>query len=356
MKKLLALALSAALALGALSGCGAKQAEIALVTDTGSIDDGSFNQGAWEGVVTYSEEKAISRQSFQPSEQSTEAYVQTIERAVERGAKVVVCPGYLFADAVVQAAQAHTDVAFIAVDCQLPDGAPANAVGLVYAEEQAGFLAGYAAVKEGMTSLGFLGGEASASVVRYGYGFVQGAEYAANQMGLADGAVLVRYGYTGSFEPSPEVKDRVAAWYNAGAQAVFACGGAMGESVIEAAEEYGTKVIGVDVDQSALSDAVIFSATKSLSTSVYDMIASFYDETFPGGQNVRMDASNSGVALTMDTARLGKLTQKEYDTLYAQLASNAGDIAANIVATPAEGGSVAATGMQLVKVIVDETA
>ena len=133
MKKLLALALSAALALGALSGCGAKQAEIALVTDTGSIDDGSFNQGAWEGVVTYSEEKAISRQSFQPSEQSTEAYVQSIDRAVERGAKVVVCPGYLFADAVAQAAQAHTDVAFIAVDCQLPDAAPANAVGLVYA-------------------------------------------------------------------------------------------------------------------------------------------------------------------------------------------------------------------------------
>ena len=185
MKKLLALALAVVLALSVFAGCaaGGKKAELALITDIGTIDDKSFNQGAWEGLVKYAEEKGISHQYYQPTEKSTTAYLESIDQAVKNGAKVIVTPGFLFEEPVTQAAATYPDVSFVAIDCTLPE-APANAVGVTYAEEQVGFLAGYAAVKEGYTKLGFLGGMPVPAVVKYGYGFVQGADAAAKELGV----------------------------------------------------------------------------------------------------------------------------------------------------------------------------
>ncbi len=354
MKKLLALAAAAVLAAVMLAGCSAKKAEIALVTDAGSVDDHSFNQSAWEGVVKYAEEKAISKQSFQPAEKSGEAYTQSLELAVKGGAKVVVCPGGLFAGPVKQAAGQHSDVAFIAVDCVLPEGTPDNAVGIRYAEEQAGFLAGYAAVREGMTSLGFLGAGREESVVKYGYGFVQGAEYAAVEMGLPNGGITIRYRYTQADGKSPENKSLAAGWYAGGTECIFVCGTDLTDSVIEAAQEAGAKVIGADVDQSSRSDAVVISATKGLSSSAYDMLTDFYNEEFPGGQNLVLDASSGGVALSMDSSRLETFTQKQYDTIYSVLANNTNEVASGLVGTPAGDGSVQGAGITLVKVALTE--
>ena len=97
MKKLLALALAVVLALSVFAGCaaGGKKAELALITDIGTIDDKSFNQGAWEGLVKYAEEKGISHQYYQPTEKSTTAYLESIDQAVKNGAKVIVTPGCL---------------------------------------------------------------------------------------------------------------------------------------------------------------------------------------------------------------------------------------------------------------------
>lgn len=353
MRKLLALVMAAAMGMSILTGCSRQMAELALITDSGEVDDGSFNQGAWEGLVKYAEEKGISHQSILPAEESADAYLQSIDTAVENGAKVVVCPGSLFAGPIESAASADPDVAFIAIDCALDD-APANAVGITYAEEQVGFLAGYAAVKEGYTRLGFLGGQVLDSVVKYGYGFVQGAEYAALQQGMEAGSVQITYGYTGDFSESPENEAVAAAWYDAGTQVIFACGGAIGNSVMAAAEAAGTKVIGVDVDQSAVSDSVIISATKNLSGAVYDMIESFYNEEFPGGQTLVLDAASGGVSLTMESSRMSKFTQKDYDTLYAALANNTDNITANIVNTPAADGSVSGAGIPLSCVTMNE--
>ncbi len=243
MKKLLALALAVVLALSVFAGCaaGGKKAELALITDIGTIDDKSFNQGAWEGLVKYAEEKGISHQYYQPTEKSTTAYLESIDQAVKNGAKVIVTPGFLFEEPVYIAQDQYPDVTFILIDGNPHDAdynykTADNCVGITYAEEQVGFLAGYAAVKDGMTKLGYMGGMAVPAVVKYGYGFVQGAEYAAQELGMADGSIELMYNYTGGFDATPEAQNQAASWYNNGTEVIFAAGGAVGNSVMAAAE------------------------------------------------------------------------------------------------------------------------
>ncbi len=192
-----------------------------------------------------------------------------------------------------------------------------NAVGIVYAEEQAGFLAGYAAVMDGSTKLGFMGGMAVPAVVRFGYGFVQGAEYAAKEMGLKD--LVMNYHYTGGFDATPEAQALAASWYNSGIEVIFACGGAVGNSVMAAAEAVNGKVIGVDVDQSGESETVITSSMKGLASSVEQTLADFYAGNFPGGQAVVKDAAVDGVSLPMETSKFETFSQADYDAIYAKL-------------------------------------
>ncbi|MEG1639348.1 MAG: BMP family ABC transporter substrate-binding protein [Ruthenibacterium sp.] len=360
MKKLLAVAMVLVLSLAVFAGCGNKKAELALITDTGAIDDKSFNQGAWEGLVKYAEEKNVSKQYYKPSKKTTDAYLAAIDLAVKGGAKIIVTPGSLFEESIFIAQDTYPDVKFILIDGN-PHNADysvfntaANTVGITYAEEQAGFLAGYAAVKEGMTKLGFMGGMVIPSVVRFGYGFVQGAEYAAAELGMADGSVEMQYSYTGGFEATPEAQAMATAWYNSGAECIFACGGSVGSSVMAAAEVAGAKVIGVDVDQSAESVTVVTSAMKGLGSSVYDTIASVYAGEFLGGQNLVFNAANNGVSIAMDTAKFTQFTQADYDALYAKLVNDTDNTASNIINTPAENGSVAGANIPLKAVALTE--
>lgn len=325
MKKFMVLILALALLLPVMAACAKKEPtyELALVTDIGTIDDKSFNQGAWEGLKQYAEEKKITFKYYQPAEKTTAAYVDAIKLAVDGGAKLVVCPGFLFEPAVFQAQDLHKDIKFILLDGQPQDGTwttfriEDNVYSVFYAEEQAGFLAGYAAVKDGYTKLGFMGGMAVPAVVRYGYGFVQGAEYAAKEMGVS--AIDLKYHYTGGFDATPEVQALAASWYNAGTEVIFGCGGAVGNSVMAAAEAAGKKVIGVDVDQSAESETVITSAMKQLGVSVYDGIKAYYGNEFPGGEIVTLDAAVDGVGLPMNNSRFTTFTQEDYDAIFAKL-------------------------------------
>ena len=299
--------------------------DLALVTDLGTIDDKSFNQGAWEGLVQYATENNISHKYYQPTEQSDDAYLATIDLAIKGGAKLVVTPGFLFEVPIFLAQERYPDVKFILVDGN-PHTADysefrtdANVVGITYAEEEAGFLAGYAAVTDGMRNLGFMGGMAVPAVVRFGYGYIQGAEYAAQKLGLGDGSISINYFYTGGFEATPEAQTMAASWYNAGMDVIFGCGGAVGNSVMAAAEQAGKKVIGVDVDQSGESPTVITSSMKGLSVSVYDCITDFYKGSFPGGQNLVFTAKNYGVGLPMATSKFDKFSVADYDAIYAEL-------------------------------------
>ena len=188
---------------------------------------------------------------------------------------------------------------------------------ILFQEDEAGFLAGYAAVKDGYTKLGFMGGMAVPAVIRYGYGFAEGADAAAVEMGI-DG-VEVMYNYTGAFEATPEAQSMAASWYQNGTEVIFGCGGAVGNSVMAAAQEKNAKTIGVDVDQSFESETVITSAMKQLSNSVYDGIKAFYDGSFPGGKTSVFTAANAGVGLPMETSKFETFTAADYDAIYKKL-------------------------------------
>ena len=297
--------------------------ELALVTDLGTIDDKSFNQGAWEGMKKYAEENGISYKYYQPQEGTTDSYLETIGLAIEGGAKLVVCPGFLFEEPVYLAQDQYKDVHFILLDGEPHSGdyseyrTEANVMPILFQEDEPGFLAGYAAVKDGYTKLGFLGGMAVPAVIRYGYGFAEGADYAAKEMGV-DG-IEIMYNYTGAFAATPEAQSMAASWYQNGTEVIFGCGGAVGNSVMAAAEEKSAKVIGVDVDQSYESDTVITSAMKQLSVSVYDGVRDFYAGSFPGGKTSIFSAKNDGIGLPMETSKFTKFTQADYDAVYAQL-------------------------------------
>ncbi|RKD30824.1 BMP family lipoprotein [Lacrimispora algidixylanolytica] len=297
--------------------------EIALVTDLGTIDDKSFNQGAWEGLKKYAEEKGVSYKYYQPQEGTTDSYLETIGLAVEGGAKLVVCPGFLFEEPVFLAQDQYKDVHFI-----LLDGEPHNAdysekrieknvMPILFQEDEPGFLAGYAAVKDGNTKLGFLGGMAVPAVVRFGYGFAEGADYAAKELGIDN--IEIMYNYTGAFAATPEAQSMAASWFQNGTQAIFGCGGAVGNSVMAAAEEKGGKMIGVDVDQSFESPSVITSAMKQLSVSVYDGVKAHFDDKFPGGKTSIFSAKNDGIGLPMDTSKFTKFTKEDYDKIFKEL-------------------------------------
>ena len=326
MKKALAILLTMVLTLGLGLTALAENvnAEIAMITDIGTIDDKSFNQGTWEGLKAYAEANGKTSNYYKPVEQSTNAYLDQIDQAVSKGAKVIVTPGYLFEEPIFIAQDKYPDVHFILID-----GNPHNAdyseyrtekntVGIVFAEEQAGYLAGYAAVKDGNTKLGFMGGMAVPAVIRYGYGFVQGAEAAAKELGVAE--VALNYYYTGNFAATPENQAMAASWYSAGTEVIFACGGAVGSSVMAAAKASGTgKVIGVDVDQSSQSDTVITSAMKGLASAVEQALTAYYADKFPAGEAWVLGADKDGVGLPMATSKFQKFTQADYDALFAKL-------------------------------------
>lgn len=355
-KKLLSLLLVAAMSATMVAGCGSSDssnasdntdtnntvadtesasvttktedgnAELALVIDVGTIDDKSFNQGSWEGVEKYGEENGISYNYYKSAEATTDSFQNTIELAIEGGAKVIVCPGYLFEEPIYNLQDQYPDVKFILIDGEPHDAdynyaTADNTMAVLYQEDQAGFLAGYAAVKDGYTNLGFMGGMALPAVIRYGYGYLAGADYAAKEM---DETVNVTYTYTGSFEATPEAQSMATSWYKAGTEVIFGCGGSVGNSVMSAAEASNGKVIGVDVDQSSESDTVITSAMKMLSNSVYDAITSAYSGDFQGGKTTTFDITNDGVGIAMDTAKFNNFTQEDYQAIYDKLV--AGDI------------------------------
>ncbi|MBQ4265114.1 MAG: BMP family ABC transporter substrate-binding protein [Clostridia bacterium] len=248
MKKLLSMVL-VLVAMLAIFAVPANAAEIALVTDVGTIDDESFNQACWQGVEAYATANNLSYQYYQPAADSDDERLGSIDQAVSDGAKVIVLPGYLFGATVAQAQEMYPDVNFIAIDVSAGDLGTdplANLYCAVFGEEQAGYLAGYAVVKDGYTKLGFLGGMAVPAVQRYGYGFVQGANAAAVEMGKA---IEINYTYGGQFFGDANITAKMDGWYAAGTEIVFACGGGIYTSAVEAALNNKGYVVGVDVDQ-----------------------------------------------------------------------------------------------------------
>ena len=274
MKKFLALMLALVMALS-LVACGQKNQDsngtydtdkdtdvtdvaykVAMITDYGDITDQSFNQTTYEACKAFAEANGVDFQYFKPAGDNTADRVAMIESAVAQGYNVIVMPGYAFGAAIAETAPKFEDVKFIALDVSAGDlgegfEVPANLYCAVYQEELCGYMAGYAAVKLGYKNLGFLGGMAVPAVQRYGYGFVQGVDAAAAELKLTD--VKVNYAYGNQFFGDADITAAMDTWYAGGTEIVFACGGGIYTSAVDAAKKVeGAKAIGVDVDQAAV--------------------------------------------------------------------------------------------------------
>lgn len=302
MKKLLAVILALSMVLGvcACSNSGNKSDsgyKIAMITDYADITDQSFNQTTYEACKAFCEANDIEFTYFKPVRDSTAERITMIDSAVADGYNVIVLPGYAFAGAIVKAAPMYKDVKFITLDVAEGDllqeavGAEydnnpsnwnlsdyvdlSNVYFAVYQEELSGFMAGYAAIKLGYTELGFLGGMAAPSVIRYGFGFVQGADLAAAEKGVK---ANIKYAYANQFYGDADITAAMDTWFSAGTQVVFACGGGVYTSAAEAASKVDGKIIGVDVDQKAIIDGsygegmTITSAMKGLYPATFNAL------------------------------------------------------------------------------------
>jgi len=316
----------------AMSFCGCKKnkvigssiAEVAFVTDGGTINDGAYNEKCYEGVKKYCDENGITYNNYVPEAGTVDSYVAKINEAANDGAKIIICPTYMMEEAVYKAASELTKVDFVLVD-GLPHNSDytdytiaENVLPITFAEEEAGFLAGYAAVRDGYERLGFLGGMAEDSVIRYGYGFVQGADYAGIELGHK---VYIAYTYLGTFSENQDVHDMAAIFYDYSVKAICACGGESNNSVLKAAEEKSGAVIGTDVDQSLNSPAVVFSCVKNYDKAVYDVLADYYSGNFTGGTERHLTAAEDGISLSMDTAKFNEFSEIEYNAIFDELKS-----------------------------------
>lgn len=304
---------------------------IAMVTDVGELKDKSFNEGTWNGVKLYAHNNGLSYKYYQPSNGSSatdDDRYDAYKAAIDGGAQVIVAPGFLQEAAMKRAAIEYPDVKFVFIDgYPLSDSEGnvlTNVAGISFQEEQCGYFAGYAVVKEGYENLGFSGGGGGTNPAccRYGYGYIQGANDAAAEMGKT---VSIRFSweYGSSYSASPELQSMISSWYNAGTEIVFACGGSMFSSISAAAASADGYVIGVDVDQSSESDTVVTSAMKGLVQAGQYALAKFYDGEWDdiGGTATTLGVNDDAVGLPTDTWSMKNFSVEEYEALLASVKS-----------------------------------
>ena len=394
MKKILALLLVLAMALS-LVACGGKTEEapkteaaapeaaapaetaseykIAMVTDYGDITDQSFNQTTWEACIKFGEDNGVEYKYYKPTTNDTAGRVASVELAIAEGYNVIVMPGYAFGGTIAEVSGNYPEVKFIALDVakgDLLEGGVAlkgeaydynpdnwnladyvymdNVYCAIYQEELSGYMAGYAAVKLGYEKLGFLGGMAVPAVIRFGYGFVQGADAAAAELGIN---IDMKYAYGNQFYGDADITAVMDTWYAAGTQVVFACGGGIYTSAAEAAKKVGGKIIGVDVDQAAIIDGAygegmtITSAMKGLAPTTIDTLTDViingnwanYAGNIVSLGLVSADPEANYVQIPMATTLFedGKFSVEDYKAMVAAMFEGTLTVSADIAAEPA---------------------
>ena len=325
---------------------------VAMITDYGDITDQSFNQTTYEACKEFCEANGLQFNYFKPAGDSDAERVAMIESAIDEGYNVVVMPGYAFAGAIKETADIYPEVTFIALDVSAGDlgddyTLPSNLYCAVYQEELCGYMAGYAAVKLGYTKLGFLGGMAVPAVVRYGFGYVQGVDAAAKELGIT---VDLKYAYGNQFVGDADITAAMDTWYQGGTEIVFACGGGIYTSAAEAAAKVGGKVIGVDVDQAGIIDGdygegmTVTSAMKGLAPTVKHLLSEVVAGNFAnyGGKIetlglVSANPEENYVQIPTASTQFedGKFTQADYEALVAAMFAGDVTVSNDITAMPA---------------------
>ena len=376
MKKLIALLLACVMVLG-LAACGSKPAEttapadgttpaestpavsgveykIAMITDYGDITDQSFNQTTYEACKQYADANGVPFTYYKPQGDSDAERIGMVDAAVADGYNIIVMPGYAFANTIKATAELYPDVLFFALDVGPGDFGdyvlPANVYSAIYQEELCGYMSGYAAVKLGYKHVGFLGGMAVPAVVRYGYGFVQGVDAAAVELGIVD-QVKMEYIYGNQFWGDADITAVMDTWYSEkGVECVFACGGGIWTSAAEAAVKVGGKVIGVDVDQAAIIDGTygegltVTSAMKGLGPTTLDTLADIIDNgnwsKYSGQLStlglISEDPEANYVQIPMATTQFAEtFTQDDYKAMVAGMYNGTITVSADTENAPA---------------------
>lgn len=362
-RKIMAILLAAAIT-GSLAGCGSTQdknaadaseqkMKVAMVTDSGDIDQ-SFNQMTYEACKTWGKENDIEFNYYKPQSDSDEARTASVDQAVADGANVIVLSGYVFAPTVIDESDLYPEVKFLALDVSAGDICEKgigegydynpdhynvtdyynedNVYCCTYQEELSGFMAGYAAVMLGYRHLGFLGGMSVPAVNRYGYGYVQGADAAAKELGITD-EVQVEYVCGGQFYGDADITAYMDTWYGSkGVEVVFACGGGIYTSAAEAAVKTGGKVIGVDLDQSVTINEykdglTVTSAMKGLQVTIDNVLDAIlndeWDEYVGKIENLGMespDPAENYVQLPEETTQWDDtFTKEDYQKLVERM-------------------------------------
>ncbi len=374
MKKVLSLVLALCLVLS-LCACsksgdgGSKDSyKVAMITDYGDITDQSFNQTTYEACKAFCDANKVTFTYKRPSGDSTGERVTAVESAIDEGYNVIVMPGYAFGGTIVEVSEKYPDVKFVALDVAAGDileaGVPKkggtydynpdnwkvtdyyysdNVYCAVYQEELCGYMAGYAAVKLGYKKLGFLGGMAVPAVMRYGYGYVQGVDAAAKELGIT---VDMKYAYGNQFYGDADITAVMDTWYGSGTEIVFACGGGIFTSAGEAAAKVGQKVIGVDVDQAGTIDGLygegitVTSAMKGLAATVNSQLAALLDGSFAGGKVenlglVSEDPDLNYVQIAPSTQFADGFSKEDYQALVAKMFAGEVKVSNAIDAEPA---------------------
>lgn len=299
---------------------------IALVTGASGTESGA-DAMLWQGVQTFASAYGYTA-TTQTAEGDSSADVETALRtAAESGAKLVICRGDAAATALYRIQESYPDVHYLLFDDEPHNDdysayKTANLVHCVlFQEEQAGYLAGYAAVIDGYTSLGFVGTREIPGIVRYGTGFLQGAEAAAEQQGET---VNLKFWFADTYDENDAVTQRMADWYNGGVSLIFVSGGTLYKSAAQAAEQTGGKVMAGDTNVTELSDSILASAVKCYNAAVQRQLYEFFTagswSTQNAGQTERVGITNAEVALESDTSwRLDSFTLDNYRSLYEDL-------------------------------------
>lgn len=345
-KKLLSILAAGAVSLGLLGGCGSSDGKssealrVGMVTNSGSIDDKSFNQGTWEGLKMAEKDLDVKIQYLQPTGSTEAEYKKEIGNLYDSGVRFIVTPGFKFETAVYNTQDNYSDSKFVLIDGTPNDGTENpvskvadNTVSIYFAEHEAGFVAGVAAavqLKEG--DLGFIGGMKIPSVQRFNYGFQQGVAYANENLGTNISLKAENIVYQGTFDNSSAGTQIAATMYDRGVKAIFCAAGDVGNGVITEAKTRANSgsevwVIGVDSDQyddgiyADGKSVVLTSAIKKVDTATYDMVKAYVDGTFPGGETLNFDVKNDGVGIPQENPNLNEETMNTINEIYSKIKS-----------------------------------
>ncbi len=310
-----------------LSACKNKNASIVLITNGMRTEDSASMNSAEEGVKKFAKNSNKTYTSVASKEQNTKGYEEAIDTALEAGAKVIICPGKEFETAVYNRQKDNLSVKFILLN-GLPHAADSkkeklrgNTHAVLFSEEQSGYLAGYSAVWEGNTNLGFMGGEKDDSTMYYGSGFVQGANDAAKEMGLKADQIVVRYGFLGTTLASPQVEQTAASWYDEGCQVIFGCDHSILNAIAKAASARGRRVITVDNILNDFSANVLSCISYNYGSAIYKVLNHMEEKEYPGGEAQTVKVGSDGVYIDFDHSTFHTFTPEKYDELCKELKS-----------------------------------